>query len=357
MRFSNKKGAVEVQFNWIFVLIVGALILVFFINISNAQRKSADQTLAYDLLSKVDLIMNGALTIPKTGQVFDMPNIPFNLECNRVTALGVSRQFPDRITFGPDELKGKKLVIWSQDWTVPFKVSNFLYLTTSNVRYVIVANSDDPQYSVAEDWYNKLPENITKEISNLSSLKDKKNYKIKLIFLSQIDPLEGTAGYDNLTNMQLPDFIKNLPNGAVSGAYINEDSIRFIVKEQDPIKGAYLNFDGATETKIYGDPMIFGAIFAENLEEFNCSYAKAFERLHYVSEVYQTRETELIDAYRGEYSDRVECSNFTGTRSPDFIARISEEATAMNIEGISAAAETVASDNNAALRASCAPIY
>ena len=189
MRFSKKRGAIEVQFNWVFVLIVGALILIFFINISNAQRKNADQTLAFDLLSKVDLIMSGALAIPKTGQIFDMPNIDFNLECGRISTSGVSRQFPDRIVFGPDLIKGKRLVIWSQDWTVPYKVSNFLYMTTSGVRYIIV--SANPTDTDAVNFRNALPDNITKEISTLSPaiLTDKNNYKIKLIFLDTVYPL------------------------------------------------------------------------------------------------------------------------------------------------------------------------
>ena len=357
MRFpGKKKGAIEIQFNWIFVLIVGALILVFFINISNAQRKAADQKLAFDLLSNVDLIMSGALTIPKTGQVFDMPNIPFSLECSRISMSGVSRQFPDRIIFGPDQLSGRKLIVVSQDWTTPFKVSNFLYLTTSNVRYVVVAENPD-KLQEANDFVNSLPDNITKEVGNLSpstGIKDKNNYKIKLIFLSDAYPLEE---YNKLTGLQLPDFIKKMPNSAVSGVYVNEASspttVRFIKKEGD-----YLNFDGEPIT-VYKEPMVFGAIFAENKDEFNCSYLKAFTKLHYVSEVYQARESNISYDYSTVYSDRAECdvTKVTGTRALSEIWDISVAATIQDIGRIATDEASVSSYNANALRSSCAPVY
>lgn len=348
MRFLTKKrAAIEVQFNWIFVLIVGALILVFFINISNAQRKNAEQTLAFELLSKVDLIMSGALTIPKTGQIFDMPNIDFNTECNRISTLGVSRQFPDRIVFAPDTLKGKKLIVWSQDWNVPYKVTNFLYMTTSNVRYVVVA--EDPANTDAINFVNALPDNITKEISALSSITDKNNYKIKLIFL---DSIYSNLDNDALSSISLPDWMQKMANSAVTGVYIrkrmNPADVRFIRKN-----GNHLEYVG-DEVKVYKDPMIFGAVFAENKEEFNCSITKAFKKLHYVSEVYAKREDALISAY-GQ-STMEECKSPV-TRANSEINAIANAALDKEIETISGNENIVYNNNQMALKASCAPIY
>jgi len=349
MRFPKKRGQIEVQFNWVFVLIVGALILVFFINITNVQRKNADQTLAFELLSKVDLIMGGALTIPKTGQVFDMPNIDFNVECNRISTLGVSRQFPDRIIFGPDTLKGRKLVIWSQDWTVPYKVTNFLYMTTSNVRYIIVANPNNPD---ALDFFSKLPENITKEISNLSDIQEKNSYKIRLIFLDQVYPVFAN---DNLKAVQLPDFMKKMPDNAVTAVYLNIGTdlpdARFAQK-----KGDHLEFV-SNEIRIYKEPMEFGAVFAENDEEFNCSVMKAFKKLHYVSEVYAERENMLWNTYNSPEQTQAECkSPDTRDTSSGNIARIASQAL-KNIFPDSATENNIITENSYALRSSCAPIY
>jgi len=351
MRFSKKRGAIEVQFNWVFVLIVGALILAFFINISTVQKKNADQTLAFDLLSRVDLIMSGALTIPKTGQVFDMPAIDFGVECSRISTLGVSRQFPGRIVFSPDTLSGKRLVIWSQDWTVPFKVSNFLYLTTSNVRYVIVSDSND---DYAKQFYDSLPDNITKEIAPVSALNDLGNYKIRLIFLSKVS----TITYDALIGMQLPAFMDRMSSTAVTGIYIDEsilDStlVRFIKKDTNN----QLNFVGDA-IPVYQEPMVFGAVFADSLEEFNCSIMKAFKKLHYVSEIYGRKESALTDTY--SLSSMQECQDSATTRASDPIGSIANAdygSLSSIIAAIASNSGTVESRNNFAIAASCAPIY
>jgi hypothetical protein len=353
MAFSRrKKGAIEVQFNWIFVLIVGALILVFFINISNAQKKSADQKLAMDLLSKVDLIMSGALTIPKTGQVFDMPSIPFNLECSRISMSGVSRQFPDRIIFGPDTLKGKKLLIISQDWTAPYKVTNFLYMTTSGVRYIIVA---DPSNQAAKKFYDALPDNITKEISELDDISDKNNYKIKLIFLQENHQTLNNLDFSNTPAYILPQFMQRLPDSAVSAVYIRGYSgvivppdVRFAVK-----KGTRLEFFG-DNVSIYKEPMIIGAVFAENRDEFNCSIEKAFTKLHFVSQVYKLREDNLASNYAP--STMEECKS-PSTRAATEIEDVSVAAANRDISAIIANEQQIVTNNNNALRSSCASIY
>ena len=39
----NKKGIIEIQFNWIFVLVVGAIILVFFFGFVQKQKSFAEE--------------------------------------------------------------------------------------------------------------------------------------------------------------------------------------------------------------------------------------------------------------------------------------------------------------------------
>ncbi len=345
MKFSMKKGAIEIQFNWVFVLIVGALILVFFINISNVQRRNADQQLAFELLSKVDLIMSGALTIPQTGQVFDMPNLPFNIECNRISTLGVSRQFPDKVVFGPDTLQGRQLVVYSQNWNVPYKIANFLYMTTSNVRYVIVSG---PDVQVAVDFYESLPDNITKEVAviNDAGFTDQNNYRVRLIFLSEIHAKTNTK--------ELPEFLKKMPDNAVSGVYINEDEQFVQYYEKEDFGGEKKLVLKGAPIKIYKQPMIIGAVFSADKDEFNCSVTKAFEKLHYVSEVYAEKETALNQEYVDSYLD--ECKDPI-TRAPSKVEAIAEAALERDVTTIQLTESEVMSRNNNALRASCAPIY
>jgi len=338
----GKKAQIEVQFNWIFVLIVGAVILVFFIAIVNVQKKAADKNLAYDILGKIDLIISGALTIPKTGQIFDMPRIDFNFQCDRISAFGVDKQFQDRIVFGPDLLRGRQLIVWSQDWNVPYKTANFLYVTSDNVRYIIYYNVTEQD---ANELNTELPDNITKEIvhaNDFSGLEDRNNYKVRMIFL-------GDAYYTDIHNSDfLPQFMKDMPDSAVTAVQFFENDVMFYEKRGDMLVAN----EGLT-VKILGKPMKYGAIFAEDLEMFNCSYYKAFKKLVYVSRVYSRRESALNISY----ADNNDCKG--QARADTEIDQIAEAAnsTPPDIVGIESSEGTIATKNNNALERSCAPVY
>ena len=70
---ANNKRAVEIQFNWIFILIVGALILVFFMMLVNRQRDISDIKLAVELLDDLEQIMTGQRVTVNRQDIIDMP--------------------------------------------------------------------------------------------------------------------------------------------------------------------------------------------------------------------------------------------------------------------------------------------
>ena len=342
----SKKAQIEVQFNWIFVLIVGAFILIFFIAIVNVQKQNADKTLAFDILGKIDLIISGALTIPKTGQIFDMPKIEFRFQCDRISALGVDRQFQDRVVFGPDLLSGRQLIVWSQDWNVPYKTTNFLYVTADTARYIIFYDTSEPS---AQQLFQGLPDNMTKETvnsTNFSQLADKNNYKIRVVFFDDVD-------YDYITNknnlgLKMPAFMVKMPDSAVTAVQLNESTneVRFFVKNGN-------NFTAlGNPTEIIGDPMKYGAVFSESKDEFNCSYHKAFKKLVYVSKIYSARESEI----ESNYSGNADCS-YSQARAGDLIDNIATAAETADIGTITINMGYVNARNNDALKKSCAPIY
>ncbi|MBW3022549.1 hypothetical protein KY308_00405 [Candidatus Woesearchaeota archaeon] len=351
---SSKKAQVEVQFNWIFVLIVGAFILVFFIAIVNVQRNAADKNLAFDILGKIDLILNGALTIPKTGQIFDVPKIDFRFDCDRISALGVDRQFQDRVVFGPDLLKGRQMIVWSQDWTVPYKAANFLYVTSDNIRYIIYDKSGQ---DYAQRFSDELPDNLSKDIvsaEDFSEFTNKNNYKIRVIFLGE-DIGYGSAAYNYITgaDVTLPDFTQGMPDSSVTAVYVSDSEVRFFEKtgnKFDPFKA------GPVFIQIIGAPMGYGAVFSENRQMFNCSYAKAFEKLFYVSKVYGVREHDINTSYSDPSSPYYNEDCIAAPRAEDVIENIANSAKAGIIPSDSDIS-AVRGRNEQALEKSCAAIY
>ena len=53
----KKKAMIEVQFNWIFILIAGIIILVFFIGFASWHKDNVERRIAADVLVKIRTIL------------------------------------------------------------------------------------------------------------------------------------------------------------------------------------------------------------------------------------------------------------------------------------------------------------
>ena len=64
----RKKAIIASQFNWLFILIVGAVILFFFVTSSRNQEKNADVELAVNFLEHLSPILSASERSPGTLQ-------------------------------------------------------------------------------------------------------------------------------------------------------------------------------------------------------------------------------------------------------------------------------------------------
>ena len=74
------KRGIEIQFNWVFILIAGGVILAFFFTIVTKQQTLSTERLAVQLSRDLDTVFSAAiaakgvaqvLSIPRGGVVFD----------------------------------------------------------------------------------------------------------------------------------------------------------------------------------------------------------------------------------------------------------------------------------------------
>ena len=56
----NKKGVIEVQFNWVFIIIIGAVIIAFFVNMSMKQKGVSEEKLSVTIAEHMKTILTGA---------------------------------------------------------------------------------------------------------------------------------------------------------------------------------------------------------------------------------------------------------------------------------------------------------
>ena len=139
----KKRGVIELQFNWIFILIAGAIIFVFFISIVNKQREFSEIKSSGTIITNLESILTGAQISTNTVNIVDMPKVDIGFECNRFFIGPVPKQTKGNVIFSPNLLKGSQIITWALDWNIPYRVTNFLYITDPELRYIIVNNSQN----------------------------------------------------------------------------------------------------------------------------------------------------------------------------------------------------------------------
>jgi hypothetical protein len=284
----KKKAMIEVHFNWIFILIAGAVIFVFFINIVNKQREFSDIRTSGTIATNLESILTGAQISTDTVNIIDLPKVNIGFECERYFIGPTPKQTKSNVIFAPNLLKGTQMISWALDWNMPYRITNFLYLTDPELRYIIVNKADRP----GQLLFDELPEEVNKELielGNIGNFIDKNNFKVKFIFFDSND----AGPLTKLTYMKDEDVTAIVIKDFTSSTIIPPTGkIEFYQKD-----GLVWQLTGTSD--YLKKESLIGAIFAEDWDTFNCVMKKAFKKLNLVSKVYLERSETLETAYAG----------------------------------------------------------
>src|SRR3989344_3370187 len=72
---TSKKGQIEVTFNWVYVLIAGAVIILFFVGIAVKQKASSERALSSDVVRIMESIFTSAGVSEKTKNIIDVSGL------------------------------------------------------------------------------------------------------------------------------------------------------------------------------------------------------------------------------------------------------------------------------------------
>ncbi|HII71286.1 TPA: hypothetical protein HA265_00860, partial [Candidatus Woesearchaeota archaeon] len=161
----SRRAQVESQFNWIFILIVGALILGFFAYIVIKQKTASEAKFAGTVTKQLNTILVGAKVSSGAEQEIPTPEVSIQFSCTDYFIGPASQRLGNRIVFAPTFIKGNRLQTWTLDWNVPFKVTSFLYLTAPTIRYYIIGPSIEDEKTL--QFYDSLPKKMNKQFRTL----------------------------------------------------------------------------------------------------------------------------------------------------------------------------------------------
>jgi hypothetical protein len=313
----DKRGFVEIQFNWIFILIAGIVLLGFFLGVGNWIRYQSNRQMAMDILDKLGYIMTGAevsedsaslIKIPDSEMVFVCEGGP--IDCNEIGCTssydfreyaGNPRDSSTDVIFSLSSLESPNLITWSLDWSMPYRIMNFLYVTTTDVRYVIVYS--DATYGFSASVYDTLSNN--KHISDnlvftpkedLKKVKYKNEDHLRLVFFE--DPA-GSPDYDLDSSLEDRDNVDYIIVDYQSGDN-RLGKITFGAIENGQYKTETQNFP------YFGMPTVIGAIFSGDLSMYKCNIKKGVNRLRHVNQLYWN----LAKRYQDYYKNDIVCSGY-----------------------------------------------
>jgi len=285
----HHKGIIDVQFNWIFVMIAGFVMFLFIISIVFAQKRSADTQAGISAANQINTLIKGK---QQTANVYSEITIPLekvNFQCDAAYdtfTFKIENAQPTplqtEIIFAPQNLATNKIIIWSQAFTVGFPVSVFTYISTDK-SMILIYNDSESTY--ASQIYADLPNNISRrQISDPTEISAYNSYDhVKIICF------EGSgcppANYE---------YMRIIPGSSTTGGVTAPISnMQVGLYDYGTVifhkKGSTLP-DSALQTTYYiTESGLYGAIFSDNVGFYNCQMSRALKQFEVKRSLVESR--------------------------------------------------------------------
>ncbi len=325
----GKKADVEIQINWIFILIVGGIILIFFIGLITKQKTVSTTKLNINIRESLDTIFTSSQVASGTANLINTPELEVDFDCDNYYVgefdSGINKPLGQtRIIFVPDRLQGKQLVTWSLEWNMPYKIVDFLYIIPKEMRYIFVY--DDNTKDFVEEIYNLLPKDVNKEIYEFDTFKDgttlqyTNNYKTRIVAaLSSRSRCSTTTGACPIHKSFEGKDISLLNIIPYYSSNSNHDSGEVVFSIYSKIGSSnhygfdYANGNDPNNPFSYIDynpefvtekryPTLLGAIITDSIDIYKCMLRRAFVRNAHITSIYNARIQQIIDSAAQEGS-------------------------------------------------------
>ncbi len=257
----QKKAAVEIQFHWIYVMLVGAALMIFFGMAIYQQQKFSKEKRERELLNSLESAMRTVHTHGGLSEKIEIrTNLKRDCETNSLAIGTAAKQGSTDPIFSPLQLAGTSLMLGTVEWNVGFRASNFLLMTTDEEHFIIWYDDQNPESKALFEKIKKVwPEKIPYAVNQLDPLAK----KTRILALNAEPPAANSIKL-KVTAFLLDDFEKG-----------------------------QLQFGSSQPIDYVGLASIFGALFSETRSDYACSMDHAYERLALVGRVYEAKATTL----------------------------------------------------------------
>ncbi|HLC81601.1 MAG TPA: hypothetical protein VJH68_03005 [Candidatus Nanoarchaeia archaeon] len=298
----NHKGQVEVTFNWVYILIAGAVILLFFVSLVVRQKSISEQHLAVDVVRILESIITGAQVSEKTKSSIPLGGLSeqtlyFNCE-DGVSEYGVVG-LPARVqnsfdsVFAPTTIQGSRLILWSLPYALPFKITDFLLVTSDNNHYFFLGEGQGLSDEFIEGAADSKPQ-LTIQAQKVNSLSEisasGKKVRARIV---------DADGKNIVSQGRIPGQLLALEDKDLTAvSFTANNEANFFIKEGSFWKKLNLQPVPMVSQAVNRDAAVYGAIFTEDPEIYLCNMQKAYQRIRLISEIYEAKVQELEQHYQ-----------------------------------------------------------
>lgn len=309
-----KKG--QAQVHWIFVIVAGSIILLFFVGFGFEYMKLQNTRLSSAVAMQFDNTING-LKIGEQYKIVDTSEeISASFNCDGVKINNnFNHKWEENIIFSPDKINSDKFMVWAKNINIPFGVDNIILISSGDYKIFIVES----------DYARNIVSSIPKQFDNVQLI----NYEE----LSNIN----FDSYENTKIVSFDDY--DLDD------YDDEAEIVKISKGDFGIIKINNN-----EYEFYGKAMIYGAIFSSD-DNFNCSSKKLFKKAALVSNIYYNKALYLQDC-----CSKSSC-NYNNIASDLRIYSELFKQQILNLNEINLLSNTIVSKNNDFFNKDCRVVF
>ena len=280
------KGQVEVTINWVYILIVGAVILLFFFSLVQVQKNSSEENLQRDLNRIMESIFTVAGLSEKTKTSIDthLADYQLSFDCQEGVShyglMGSASPIEDAIfpLFSPTTMKAAKLSLWSLPYKLPYKVMDFLFVTSPTTQYVLVGDSGFTREFIAQTRTDPALQFSINAV------------QLSTEQLSTFDPDKNEIRLIDVSNMPhdhdlVPLSLRPLADEKVTAVvFIGNNLVQYLQKEDDHwLAAGTVSLVSLGEER---DATKYAAIFSASPELYDCNIHKVWQRLGYLNEIY-----------------------------------------------------------------------
>ena len=269
----SKKAQMSSSFNYIFAIIIGGIIFMFFVGFAYKFMGFGESIGAAGLVTS----MNDEFAAFSASDSAEK-TLSFNKETSfrvyeaKVISEGQSKQI-DHIVYAPFLIEGRDIFISTKALELPYRVGNVFYVDDGSTLYILVYDSVSDE--VVEDLvssYNSIPTNLPTY-----------SVDVKDINTNVQDLVGASNGYDNVRFIFFTKYDTVLSTIQSNfGAY----EILYVTSSENDYSSGYVVYPDGSQVAYLTYPLLIGAMVSGDAYMYSYNYDLVMEKVSRVSNVY-----------------------------------------------------------------------